>query len=322
MMIEISHPTILKARVVMEVESHLLLWVEPYKGNLLGYLGYELGTPLKPQSTFTLIQKEVRQAKVIRKIVWQIIDGLEHLMINGYYHGNFTLLDTYYNQRGDDILVKLTNFRKKSGRKSMWQWRDLVALGTELKIMSSIADKRNRENNRIIFDITLLDDLAQKLKDLPEHNLGRSYAKIKTHVYFWETYHRKKFFVYFVSLKMKNKEFKSKVDECEDLCKKLPWDHDDYNGFLQKMKQFREKRKKRPYKGNKSNSGKKVDAVITRIHLNIGCDGDIEDCLAGLFLLNMQILKTSLYPVSMDGASHGRLPASLAFLPSCVQPLA
>lgn len=41
----------------------------------------------------------------------QIIDGLEHLMVKGYYHGNFNLMDTCYQQRGGETTVKLRNFK-------------------------------------------------------------------------------------------------------------------------------------------------------------------------------------------------------------------
>lgn len=47
---------------------------------------------------------------------------------------------------------------------SLCQWKDLVALGTELKTLSSIADKINRAYKRQVYDSTLLDNLAQKLK--------------------------------------------------------------------------------------------------------------------------------------------------------------
>lgn len=45
----------------------------------------------------------------------QIVDGLEHLMNLGHYHGNFSLKGTYYHQqKHGSISVKLAGFEKKS----------------------------------------------------------------------------------------------------------------------------------------------------------------------------------------------------------------
>lgn len=48
------------------------------------------------------------------KMFRQVIDGLEHLMAKGYYHGNFSLMDTYYQQRDSEATVKLRNFKRIS----------------------------------------------------------------------------------------------------------------------------------------------------------------------------------------------------------------
>lgn len=45
----------------------------------------------------------------------QILGGLEHLMNMGYYHGNFSLKGTYYQeQKRGEICVKLACFQKRS----------------------------------------------------------------------------------------------------------------------------------------------------------------------------------------------------------------
>ena len=45
----------------------------------------------------------------------QIIDGIEQLRVSGHYHGNFSLVNTYYiiDMDSGELKVKLTNFRKK-----------------------------------------------------------------------------------------------------------------------------------------------------------------------------------------------------------------
>lgn len=121
-------------------------------------------------------------------------------------------------------------------------------------------------------------------------NLDRSYVKIKRHVFFWETYHRKNFFVYYVPMKMKTKGFKSKVNQCEALKNILTCNVNSYDGFLLLMNQYRAKNNnKRAYNISKasdfisficglythehepdlSNDGNVVDDVVMRCHPDI-----------------------------------------------------
>jgi hypothetical protein len=64
---------------------------------------------------------------------------------------------------------------------------------------------------------------------------------------------RKKFFVYQVVMALETKVFELRVDRCEDLYI-LPWNLDDYDGYLQKTKRYCVDNEKRPFKGSSRSS--------------------------------------------------------------------
>ncbi|TVU17405.1 hypothetical protein EJB05_33440 [Eragrostis curvula] len=244
LMRELSHPNILCARAIMTVEpkgpsksgqsstkganKHSDNWgvVEPYDGILYDYL--------KKADNVML------QARLIHMIIRQIIEGLEHLKNKGYYHGNFSLKNTYYriNNVTGVICVKLACFIKKGGKKSLWQTNDVVSLGHELVAVSSMIGDTAADANPYN-DLPLIDDLARKLKLVTQANLNETYEVAKAHILFWERYHRKKFFVYRIAIAMKRDDFRLKVAKCKKGVCDLPWGVDDYDGFLPEMNAYR-----------------------------------------------------------------------------------
>lgn len=81
-------------------------------------------------------------------------------------------------------------------------------------------------------------------------NLPHIYSEIKRHPFFWNEDHRRYFLVYEVAVAIKKEDrFKSRIEGREDLCA-LPWDADDYDGFLSKMNKHRISSGRKAYNGN------------------------------------------------------------------------
>ncbi|KAK3137417.1 hypothetical protein QOZ80_5BG0451940 [Eleusine coracana subsp. coracana] len=259
LMREISHPNILYARVVMSVDpkgsskaaqalkrdskkpSDLWALVEPYNGNLYDYLENILAMPCDVKS---LADEVLLPAGRICTIIRQIIGGLEFLMLKGHYHGNFSLKSTYYHLEKDtgDICVKLSCFVKKGGKKTVCQKNDMVSLGNELGVLSSMINDVNKASdaNDPHIDTSHIDDLAMKLKLVTEANMRQIYEVVKKHVMFWKTEDTKKFFVYRVAVAMTKSKFRQDVAECKDLLEdRQVWRKDDYDGFRMKMDTYR-----------------------------------------------------------------------------------
>ena len=79
-------------------------------------------------------------------------------------------------------------------------------------------------------------------------------------MFFWEVIDRKNFFVYRVAMALKTKAF---VDRCEDLYT-LPWNLDDYDGYLQKTNKYRVNNKRRPLEASsRSSSFKFISGLYT-----------------------------------------------------------
>ncbi|RLN23918.1 uncharacterized protein C2845_PM07G21860 [Panicum miliaceum] len=110
-----------------------------------------------------------------------------------------------------------------------------------------MAKELNVELGYELLDTCQLDDLAKLMLQLAPGDLGTACQNVLEHVFFWEKLERKKFFVYRIPLALQDKDFRTKVEKCKDLCH-FPWrGSGDFAGIIQKMDQHRKANNKAPY---------------------------------------------------------------------------
>lgn len=236
---------ILHARLVMEDESTLLAWVEPYTGNLMDYLS---STNLGVSESATVAAPIVLPTFTVYSAISQIIDGIEQLRVSGHYHGNFSLVNTYYIMDMDSgaLKVKLANFRKKEGSFKQCLAQDWSAVADGLKEICKIAETLNKGSNSFPYlECCQLNGLTDMLKNIALRDVESAHEGIKHHPFFWGKEERKRFFICDIPLALRNKEFLSKVEGADFIS--LPWGKDGFCGFILQMNIHRSTKGKEKY---------------------------------------------------------------------------
>lgn len=239
------HKNILHARLVMQKDPYLLVWTEYVTGVLSTYFTSE--DPFKPDNGGIEVACMIPSSK-LQDIATQMLAGLNALWLQDKYHGNLTLENTFYHETDKgDIVVKLSGFERKGEAYSVlhYQAKDLESVGTVLERISQIAKELNKQGFKL--DCYQIDYLVKRLKVVAMGDMKWAMADIKKEPFFWTAADRKYFFVSIVPLAMQHKFIREKVDGEEKLCT-LPWDKDDYDGFLTLMVNYRILKKKPPYK--------------------------------------------------------------------------
>lgn len=290
-MTECFHENILHAPVVehKNEEGPYSIWHEPYTGNLKSYLeSTSLGTNMMHGS------KVMLPTPMLQSIISKIFDGMELLRLRGKYHGNFSLENTYYLIKERKIVVKLANFKKKETKSStrVYQAEDFQAIGVALQEISKFA----KEHKYYRFDCSQIDDLAEDLREFAFGQLDSIKEKIRRHPFFWDYDKRKFLLISEVPLAMISASFRSKIQECKDLCI-VPWGKDDYDGLIELMDGYRVD-KSMPKFDKKS----RVDYVLCisgmythekELKAQVKVDRVIMERNPGLFLLLNSLLPSS-----------------------------
>ncbi|VAH12718.1 unnamed protein product [Triticum turgidum subsp. durum] len=241
-----AHKNILQLKTVNVEGAHLVVWTEPYTGRLIDLLRKmksNLGNPICPPPW-------VVPSDVLQIIVDQVLDGMGQLRLDGKYHGNFSLENTYYHMESGKPIVKLANFRvKKEAKLRQCQLEDVWDIARALDEICVIAEECTR-TGRVPLDCYLVADLSKKLKEVSLGDLVTVMKDIKKHSFFWGSYQRKRFFVCDLPFALRSSDFKKDVEASSTLCT-IPWDTDPYSGLLQDMNQYRALHKKHAYDGSK-----------------------------------------------------------------------
>lgn len=253
------HKNLLHARLVSEKDSYLLVFTDQYTGMLLAYC----------KSSEPFVAKYAEPGEIypfpsakLQSVVTQMLDGLKGLWLYGKYHGNLRLDNTYYHKTKDcDVVVKLASFKcqgtklkdpaKKEKDKTEtvahYQAKDLQAVGIALNEISQMASDLSEQG--YLLDCSQIDHLAERLKEVSKGEMHYVMDEIRTYPFFWTRVERKEFFVSQVPLAMLSNSVKAKIEAEQDLCT-LPWNNDDYNGFLALMIKYQDRNNMRAYDFN------------------------------------------------------------------------
>uniref|UniRef100_M0WXG6 Uncharacterized protein n=1 Tax=Hordeum vulgare subsp. vulgare TaxID=112509 RepID=M0WXG6_HORVV len=249
LMMTCAHKNILKLKTVNAEGAHLVVWTEPYTGKLIDFLRRmksNLGNPTCPPPWIV-------PSNQLQIIVEQIFDGMRQLRLDGKYHGNFSLENTYYHMESGKPIVKLTNFRVKEGAEPLQcQLEDVWDIAGALDEICNIAEECSSAG-RVPLDCCLVTDLSKKLKEVSLRDLATVMKDIKKHSFFWGPYERKRFFVSDLPFALRRSDFRDDVEASSTLCT-IPWDADPYSGLLQDMNEHRALHNKHAYDGSKKTS--------------------------------------------------------------------
>ncbi|XP_044436045.1 uncharacterized protein [Triticum aestivum] len=221
-MLQFFHPNILRCEGLVRDQNSFATFVVPYSGLLSEFL-----------KNVALFNKEyVVPSSELQSIIRQIVEGLDELRSHGYYHGNFSLNNTYYQMEGSKIIVKLANFQQKVNLDDA-QIEDWTALGKALETISTNVKTKSPNTN-----CSLIDDLAQKLKTVKS---PRSLPNIKyvllNEVFFWDKETRTKFAIYTIPKHLSDPTFRDNVEnryKCQ-----IPWDGHAFRGLKAAMNDYR-----------------------------------------------------------------------------------
>lgn len=234
----------LHARLVLEGKSPFLHCVEPYDGNLADYLSSK---KLGISEFLGQHDKIVLPTPNLSSAVSQVVDEIEQLRICGKHHGNFKLTNTYYiiNEKGE-LVLKLSNFKKKTGKPNMILAADWHAVADGLVEIRALANKLNEQPNKHPKLITCqLDGLILSLRNIGPSNAESAFKSIKKQPFFWGKVERKIFFISTIPWALTKKQFVSKVKKATFIT--LPWGSDGFDGFLDKMNSYRKGRGQEQY---------------------------------------------------------------------------
>ncbi|KAM0882829.1 hypothetical protein ACQ4PT_032034 [Festuca glaucescens] len=192
-------------------------------------------------------------SQALRDIIRQIICGVEELRINGFYHGDLSLINIFFSKR-DVLLIKLFNFRTKDIPKENAQLEDCVAVGL---ILQQISNELKLRMPQLIF--TLIDDLDSTLMASDVASLHTVKEIALKQIFFWEPRRRRIFWMHDVP--------KALEKHAADLIIRthgwiLPWNSRIHQGLLNEMNAYRRDEEER------KNGGVKVKPEVYKYNVH------------------------------------------------------